>query len=50
MKAGSSWKQLKQRKQKLLSIMFRLFFGRGLGDAKQKTTGNAEIDILEKMV
>ena len=25
-------------------------FGRDLGDAKQKTTGNAEIDALEKMV
>ena len=38
------------KKTKAVEHYVSTFFGRGLGDAKQKTTGNAEIDVLEKMV
>ena len=38
------------KKTKAVEHYVWTFFGRGLGDAKQKTTGNAEIDVLEKMV
>ena len=35
---------------KAVEHYFSTFFGRDLGDAKQKATGNAGIDVLEKMV